>query len=118
MEKDGAFTEKLNSLFEYDLVCMGRKDRQQFAASRQNIKGGSSISISMQPTSDAELQRMVLMPQVTTTLVNDLVEQARHLEWLEREAKRQQAKQARYKLRSALLPVVFPCWGEGVPGEE
>ena len=60
---------------------------------------------------------MARTPQVTTSLVNDLVEQARHLEWLEREAQRQEAKQARYELRSALLPVVFPCWGEGVPTE-
>jgi mono/diheme cytochrome c family protein len=120
VQKDGAFTENLNSLFEYDLVCMGRKNGQQFAASLPHISGRSNVSISMQPTSDEELQRMVRTPQVTTSLVNDLLEQARHLEWLEREAKRQQAKQAHYALRNALMPVVFPCWGEvdGAPAED
>jgi len=120
VEKDGTFTESLNSLFEYDLVCMGRKNGQQFAASRQRIGGGSNVSISMQTTSDEELQRMVRTPQVTLSLVNDLVEQARHLEWLEREAKRQQAKVKRDEFRSALMPVVFPCWreGDGAPAED
>ncbi len=111
VEKDGTFTESLNSLFEYDLVCMGRKNGQQFAALRQRINGEARVSISMQTTSDEELQRMVLTPQVTMSLVNDLVEQARHLEWLEREAKRVEAKAKREELRSALMPVVFPCWG-------
>lgn len=120
VEKDGTFTESLNSLFEYDLVCMGRKNGQQFAASLPRISGRSNVSISMQPANDEELQRMVLTPQVTMSLVNDLVEQARHLEWLEREAKRQKANQARYELRNALMPVVFPCWreGDGAPAED
>jgi hypothetical protein len=70
------------------------------------------------PISDDQLQRKVRTLQVTISLLNDHVEQARHLEWLEREAKRQQAKQAHYALRNALMPVVFPCWGEGWPAEE
>lgn len=63
----------------------------------------------MQPTSEKELQQMIRTPQANTSMVNDLVEQARHLEWLEREAKRKRANQARYELRNALMPVVFPC---------
>ena len=105
-------------VMENDGVCMGRKNGQQFAASLPRISGRSSVSISMQVTSDEELERMVRTPQVTSSLVNDLVEQARHLEWLEREAKRQQAKVKREEFRSALMPVVFPCWGEGWPGEQ
>jgi hypothetical protein len=65
----------------------------------------------MEPTDDQALKRMIRGS--TAQVTGDLVEQARHLEWLEREAKRQQAKQARYELRNALMPVVFPCWGDG-----
>lgn len=64
------------------------------------------------------VERMVRTPQVTTSLVSDLVEQSRYLEWLELEAKRQQAKAEREAFRSALMAVVFPCWGEGVPAAE
>ncbi|MCU0319151.1 MAG: hypothetical protein MUE88_03635 [Flavobacteriales bacterium] len=116
MEKDGTFTENLNSLFEYDVICMGRKDGQQYAASQWNVGGERTIALTMEPTEDEALKRMI---RVSTSVVSgDLLEQARHLEWLEREAKRQQAKQAHYALRNALMAVVFPCWGEGWPVEE
>lgn len=117
METNGVFTEKLNALFQYDLICMGRKDGQLYAASRQDLSASGSITLSMEPTNEESLRRVVRTPQVTTSLVSDLVEQARHLEWLELEAKRQQAKAKREEFRSALMAVVFPCWGEGVPAE-
>jgi hypothetical protein len=74
--------------------------------------------MNMQPTDEESLRRMVRTPQVTTSFVSDLVEQARHLEWLELEAKRQQARAKREEFRSALMAVVFPCWGEGWYGEQ
>lgn len=111
METNGVFTEKLNALFQYDLVCMGRKDGQLYAASQQDIVAPGSITMNMQPTDEESLRRMVRTPQVTTSFVSDLVEQARHLEWLDLEAKRQQARAKREEFRSALMAVVFPCWG-------
>ncbi|HOZ41002.1 MAG TPA: cytochrome c [Flavobacteriales bacterium] len=118
METNGVFTEKLNALFQYDLVCMGWKEGQLYAASRQDISATGSITLSMEPTDEESLRRMVRTPQMTASLVSDLVEQSRHLEWLELEAKRQQAKAKREEFRSALMAVVFPCWGEGVPAAE
>lgn len=116
-ESNGSFTENLNALFQYDLVCMGRKDGMLYAASRQDITAPGSITLSMEPSDVERLRRMVRTPQVSTSLVSDLVEQARHLEWLELEAKRQQARAKREEFRSALMGVVFPCWGESVPAE-
>jgi hypothetical protein len=118
VETNGVFTEKLNALFQYDLVCMGRKDGQLYAASQQDIVAAGSITMNMRPTDEESLRRMLRTPQVTTSLVNDFVEQARHLEWLELEAKRQQARAKREEFRSALMAVVFPCWGEGWYGEQ
>jgi len=115
-ETDGVFTERLNTLFAYDVICMGRKDGQQYAASQWNVDGQSTVTLSMEPTDDRALKRLIRGS--TAKVIADLVEQARHLEWLELETKRQEAKQARYEMRSALLPVVFPCWGEGVPTTE
>lgn len=117
METNGVFTEKLNALFQYDLVCMGRKNGQLYAASQERIAAPGSITITMQPTDAETLRRMVHTPQMTASLVSDLVEQSRYLEWLELEAKRQQAKAKREEFRSALMAVVFPCWEEGVPAE-
>lgn len=117
METNGVFTEKLNALFQYDLVCMGRKNGQLYAASQESIAAPGSITINMQPTDEESLRRMVHTPQTTASLVSDLVEQSHYLEWLELEAKRQQAKAKREEFRSALMAVVFPCWGEGVPTE-
>lgn len=117
METNGVFTEKLNALFQYDLVCMGRKNGQLYAATQERIAAPGSITITMQPTDEETLRRMVHTPQMTASLVSDLVEQSRYLEWLELEAKRQQAKAKREEFRSALMAVVFPCWEEGVPAE-
>ena len=117
LERNGAFTENLNTLFQYDLVCMGRKDGVLHAASRQSIPAPGTITLSMEPSDEERLRRMVRTPQVSPSLVNDLVEQARHLDWLELEAKRQQAKAEREEFRSALMAVVFPCWGDDVPAE-
>lgn len=115
METAGVFTERLNALFGYDVICMGRKDGQQYAASQWNVGGERTITLTMEPTDDEALKRMIRVS--TSEVSGDLLEQARHLEWLERETKRQQAKRAHYASRNALLPVVFPCWGEGVPAE-
>lgn len=117
LESDGVFTERLNALFQYDLVCMGRKDGMLYAASHQSITALGTTTVRMEPTDEEQLRRMVRTPQVSASLVNDLVEQARHLEWLELEAKRQQVKAKREEFRSALLAVVFPCWGELAPTE-
>ena len=110
LEVNGTFTENLNALFQYDLVCMGRKDGVLYAASRQNITAPGTITLSMEPSDEEHLRRMVRTPQMTASLVNDLVEQARHLEWLELEAKRRQAQAKREEFRSALMGVVFPCF--------
>ena len=112
METNDVFTEKLNALFEYDLVCMGRKNGQLYADSQQSIAAPGSITITMQPTDEETMRRMVHTPQKTASLVSDLVEQARHLGWLELVAKRQQARAKREGFRSALMAVVFPCLGE------
>jgi hypothetical protein len=113
METDGVFSERLNALFEYDVICMGRKDGQQYAASQWNVDGQTTVTLAMEPTDDEALKRIIRGS--TDRVVADLVEQARHLEWLEREAKRQQVKQARYELRNALMPVVFPCLSGDAP---
>jgi len=117
LENDGTFNENLNALFQYDLVCMGRKNGVLYAASHQSITAPGTTTVRMEPTDEEQLRSMVRTPQVSASLVSDLVEQARHLEWLELEAKRQQAKAKREEFRSALMAVVFPCWGEEVPAE-
>lgn len=111
MEREGVFSERLNDLFGYDVICMGRKDGKQYAASHWNVDGQSTVTLTMEVADDEALKRLI--PISMSVVSSDLQEQARHLEWLEREAKRQQARAKREELRNALIPMVFPCWGEG-----
>lgn len=104
-ESTGGFTERLNSIFSYDLFCLGAKGKQQFAF-KTLVSGQAEIKASLAPVDEGTLRRM-LGPN--GGVQQDLMDEARHLEWLVGDKQRRKANSDRQALKAALVPVVFPC---------
>lgn len=110
-ESAGSFTEKLNSIFDYDLVCLGIKDGRQQAFARNDVKGLPSVTATLQAVDDNGLRQ--LLRSRGLSVENGLLDEARFMSWLNVDRQRTKANQTRVDLMKALLPVVFPCAGYG-----
>lgn len=111
-EGEGGFSEKLNSIFTYDLFCLGMKGKQQFAFTT-SASGRAEITASLVPTDENGLRAML---RAKGNVEERLLDESRFLYWSGTDNTRRQANMARQELRSALLNVVFPCaGGDGVP---
>lgn len=104
-EDGGIFSERLNSIFAYDLFCLGMKGKQQFAFIT-SINGQGEVTASLQPVDENALRQML---KSKGRVEDQLLDEARYLDWLVVDKQRRQANIAREELRNALLPVVFPC---------
>lgn len=104
-EDGGIFSERLNSIFAYDLFCLGMKGKQQFAFIT-SINGQGEVTASLQPVDENALRQML---KTKGRVEDQLLDEARYLDWLVVDKQRRQANIAREELRNALLPVVFPC---------
>ncbi|MBL7984948.1 MAG: energy transducer TonB, partial [Flavobacteriales bacterium] len=108
-EGSGAFTERLNSIFTYDLICLGMKGKEQFAF-KTSVSGEAEIKAVLSPVDEATLRSMI---GSRSALQQELIDQAEHLEWLVGDKNRRKSNADRQALKAALLPTVFPC----APGE-
>jgi cytochrome c551/c552 len=106
-ETGGSFTEKLNSIFDYDLVCLGIKDGKQQAFARNDVKGLPSVTATLQAVDDNGLRQLLRARGLSAE--NGLLDEARFMSWLNVDRQRSKANQARVNLMKAMLPVVFPC---------
>lgn len=106
-ETGGSFTEKLNSIFDYDLVCLGTKDGKQQAFARNNVKQMPSVTATLNPVDDNGLRQ--LLRACGQKVENGLLDEARFMEWSSADGRRSNENRSRIELKNALLPVVFPC---------
>lgn len=106
-ETGGAFTEKLNSIFDYDLVCLGTKDGKQQAFARNDVKQMPSVTATLNPVDDNGLRQ--LLRACGQKVGNGLLDEARFMEWSSADGRRSNENRSRIELKNALLPVVFPC---------
>ncbi|MEO8067758.1 MAG: cytochrome c [Flavobacteriales bacterium] len=106
-EGAGGFTERLNSIFTYDLFCLGMKGTQRLAFISKNVNAGNTIPASLQPVDENALRQM--LGRSGQRIEGGLLEEARFHEWLGADKQRRKQNQARVDLKNALLPVVFPC---------
>ena len=58
-ETGGSFTEKLNSIFDYDLVCLGTKDGKQQAFAQNDVKQMRSVTATLNPVDDNGLRQLL-----------------------------------------------------------
>lgn len=109
-EQGSGFTEQLNSIFSYDLVCLGIKGGMRFAT-RSSVNAPGKIRVALEPKDENEL-RALLRDQ--GRVEKDLLEEARYLQWSAGDRQRRSADRRREELMQAIRPVVFPCW-DGKP---
>ena len=106
-EIGGSFSEKLNSIFAYDLVCFGMKDGKQMAFSQASVNQTPSVTATLKPVDDNGLRK--LLRAHDRSVENGLRDEAHFMSWLNADRQRSKSNQARVDLKNALLPVVFPC---------
>lgn len=104
-EVDGVFSERLNSIFTYEVFCLGMKGGQQFAFSAA-VDGSSELTATMSPADDNSLRQML---RAKGKLEQELLQEASHIQWLHADNDRRRTNLQKQELRAALLPVVFPC---------
>lgn len=112
-EENNVFAERLNSIFNYDLFCVGMKGDRQFAFTTP-IKGEAAITAFLVPVDNNDLRRML---RTKGALEQTLLEETYYYAWLAKDKQRRNANLEREQLRETLLPVVFPCMVEQVPTE-
>ena len=110
-EGAGGFTERLNSIFWYELFCLGMKGKEQFAF-KTGVNGQAEINAALTPVDEGTLRRMV---GSKNGLQQALVDEAKHLEWLVGDQQRRKGNTERQALKAALLPTVFPCIDQNMP---
>jgi hypothetical protein len=101
------YSESLNSLLEYDLICIGFKDDQRFVYVEKKVKAGKVRTIKLLPTSGAELK--TILAQYETKKRIDLegeVSNQLHLISLERQKKKMEADEESIEL---LKDHLFHC---------
>lgn len=104
---NGAFTEKLNELMIYKMVCIGYKGEESFYFSQDNVKPGS-LSVSLIKTSNGEITDNVnkLSKRSQSKAMND---ELAYMAFEKEEAKRQKAIAKINDLTNKIRPVIFPC---------
>ncbi|MBP7515022.1 MAG: hypothetical protein KA791_10765 [Flavobacteriales bacterium] len=104
-EGAGGFSERLNSIFTYDLFCLGIKGKQQFAF-KTAVNGQAEIKAALAPVDEQALRRMI---GSKSGMQQELIDEAKHLEWLVGDMQRRKSNADRQALKAAVFPVVFPC---------
>ncbi|MBL7950628.1 MAG: hypothetical protein JNM62_02810 [Flavobacteriales bacterium] len=110
-EDKGLFSERLNSIFQYELFCLGMKEGQQYAF-HTAIDGVSELDVTLVPADDNVLRQML---RTKGKIEDDLLQEANYLRWLDTDDQRRRTNQKKMELREALLPVVFPCLEGDIP---
>jgi len=107
-EITGGFTERLNSIFKYDLFCLGMMGKEQFAF-KTSVDEQTTMTVVLQSVDNNDLRQML---RTEGDLERQLLKEASYYDWLAIDKQRKQAITKKVELRNRLLPVVFPCAGE------
>jgi cytochrome c2 len=105
--KNGVFTEKLNELMIYKMVCIGYKGEESFYFSQDNVKPGN-LSASLIKATNAEIANNVgkLSSRKQSKVMHD---ELSYIAFEKEEAKRQQEIVEINELTNKIRPVIFPC---------
>jgi hypothetical protein len=104
----GNFTEKMNELVNYDLVCIGIKDGKSSLFTQVNVKPGNLGNITLSPVSEGELKSKLnsfAPSSQTKDILDDMIYQKFEVKDLER----QKLNMDREKLKVKVFKVIFPC---------
>ena len=98
----------MNSIFKYDLFCLGMMGKEQFAF-KTSVDEQTTMTVVLQSVDNNDLRQML---RTEGDLERQLLKEASYYDWLAIDKQRKQAITKKVELRNRLLPVVFPCAGE------
>ncbi|HET6994753.1 MAG TPA: hypothetical protein VFI06_07215, partial [Chitinophagaceae bacterium] len=107
---EGKYSEKLNELMQYDLVCIAYKDEQAYYYSQKEIKPGNYTAISLTMIGKDELDQQLN----SFGGQNQLAELKKEKDYFLFEivdTKRQKHNMALQELTEKIRPVIFSCYG-------
>jgi len=106
---NGKYTEKLNELITYDLVCIGYKGDQPWYYQQRNIQARSYANIRLNSLSPAELNRQ-LNQAGSKSQASDLQKENSFFQFDIKDQRRQQHNRDLEALKWRLISMLFPCW--------
>ncbi|MES1159737.1 MAG: hypothetical protein ABUM51_03200, partial [Bacteroidota bacterium] len=106
---NGEYSEKLNELMKYDLVCIAYKDEQAFFYSRENISPGNYSGIMMTPVNSKELEQY-LNKTGNGTQSSALQRENDFFRFDIIDQKRQQHNQDLKELTQKAMYLIYPCY--------
>jgi len=110
----GIYTEQLNELIKYKLVCMAYAGKQAYFYSQDNVgagpTGASPIPVSLRALSEKELEEQLAS---TGSQAEPLQKEQRYFQFEIGDRDRQQRKYEQWILMQKTLLLIFPCCTEG-----
>jgi len=105
--KNEVFTEKLNELMVYKMVCVAYKGEESFYYSQDNIKQGN-VSVSLIKSSNADIQKNInqLSSRKQSKAMHD---ELNFIAFEKEEQKRKKYLVKINELTNKVRPVIFPC---------
>ena len=109
---NGKYSEKLNELMTYDLVCVGYKDEQAYYYSQKDIHARDYSNISLSAIEKDELSRR-LNTFSSQSQVEAIKKENDYFQFEIKDLKRQRQNTVLRELTQKIRPVIFPClyWG-------
>ncbi|MDO6432988.1 hypothetical protein Q4E93_20435 [Flavitalea sp. BT771] len=106
---DGKYTEKLNELLKYDLVCIGYKGDQPWYYHQRNVQARSYAGIRLNSITPEALTR-ALNKAGSLGQSSDLQKENSFFQFDIKDQKRQQHNRELEALQRRLIAMLFPCW--------
>lgn len=106
---DGVYTEKLNELIRYDLVCLGYKGEQSFYACDYSVQPRTYDSIRLHRfNADALTKELTRMGSVTQS--QQLIQENTFFRLDIQDEKRRKHNETLEELKGRLIHMIMPCW--------
>lgn len=113
-KEDGKYTEQLNELIKYKLVCVGYKGERAFYYSQQVIEPKNYTNITLTETSTQELNRK-LNEEGNGSKGSDIQKDIAFYLFYTKDKKRQEHNLALYQLSWKVQRVIWYYTGKGTP---
>ena len=106
---DGKYSDKLDELMRYNLICIAYKGEQAFFYSEDTIHAGDYPAIGLIKIGNNELKR-ALNKKGSRTQAADLKKEDEYFRFEVRDQKRREHNQALEELRERVGYFLFPCY--------
>jgi hypothetical protein len=106
--EEGKYSEKLNELMQYDLVCIAYKDEQAYYYSQKDVRPGNYPAISLMMIGKDELAQQ--LNSFGQKQVAELKKEQDYFVFEIIDAKRQKNNVRLQELTEKIRPVIFSCY--------